>query len=455
MIYYIINKIHERSVIIIGGIAAGTSAGAKLKRISPDTEVVIYEKSDIVSFGACGLPYFVANYFEESNKMIARTPEAFEKSGVKVKTKHEVVDVNFDDKFIVVRDLSNGKNFKEYYDKLMIATGASSIIPPIKNVNISNVCTLKSMEDGLKLKELMKDENNKKVVIVGAGFIGLEAVEAAKQYGKEVSVIQLEDRILKDVFDKELTDVLEEELRSHGIKLYLNETVIEMIGERKVSKVKTTEREIDADIVIIATGVRPNTEIFKNKGLKMLKNGAIIVDNKGATSIKDVYAAGDCATIPSLIDGEPLYLPLATGANKLGRIVGENMGNMDFEFPGSLASSCIKVMNMEAGRTGLTELQAEKQGINYKVKFINDMNQTSYYPGQNKIYLKLIYDGYTKKILGGQIAGYKDAVQRVNVIAACIFAGLTTSELGMLDLCYAPPFARTWDALNVLGNVSK
>lgn len=442
-------------VIIIGGIAAGTSAGAKLKRISPDTEVVIYEKSDIVSFGACGLPYFVANYFEEPNQMIARTPEAFEKSGVKVKTKHEIIDVNFHDKFVIVKDLSNGKDFKEHYDKLMIATGASSIIPPIKNVNTSNVCTLKSMEDGVKLKGLMKDPSNKKVVIVGAGFIGLEAVEAAKEHGKEVSVVQLEDRILKDVFDKEITDLLEEELRNKGVELYLNETVNEIIGSEKVTKVKTNKREIDADIVVIATGVRPNTEVFKDKGLDMLRNGAIIVDNKGATSIEDVYAAGDCATIPSLIDGEPLYVPLATGANKLGRIVGENIGNMNSKYPGSLASSCIKVMDMEAGRTGLTEAQAEKRGINYKVKFINDMNQTSYYPGQNKIYLKLIYHSSTKRILGGQIAGYKDAVQRVNVIAACIFAGLTTDQLGMLDLCYAPPFARTWDALNVLGNVSK
>ena len=249
-------------VIIIGGIAAGTSAGAKLKRISPDTEVVIYEKSDIVSFGACGLPYFVANYFEEPNKMIARTPEAFEKSGVKVKTKHEIIDVNFHDKFVIVKDLSNGKDFKEHYDKLMIATGASSIIPPIKNVNISNVCTLKSMEDGIRLKELMKDPRNKKVVIVGAGFIGLEAVESAKEHGKEVAVVQLEDRILKDVFDKEITDLLEEELRNNGIDLYLNETVNEIVGEEKVTKIRTNEREIDADIVVIATGVRPNTEVF-------------------------------------------------------------------------------------------------------------------------------------------------------------------------------------------------
>ena len=187
----------------------------------------------------------------------------------------------------------------------------------------------------------------------------------------------------------------------------------------------------------------------------MLKNGAIIVDEYGRTSIEDVYAAGDCATIKQIVTNEDAYVPLATGANKLGRIVGENIGGNDIAFQGSLSSSCIKVLDMEAGRTGITESKAEALGLNYKTTFISDMNQTSYYPGQNKIYIKLIYDADTKVILGGQVAGYKDAVQRVNVIAACIYGKLTTRELGMLDLCYAPPFARTWDALNVAGNVAK
>lgn len=338
----------------------------------------------------------------------------------------------------------------------MIATGASSIIPPIKNLELENVYTLKSMEDGKMLKHLISDEKNKKIAIIGAGFIGLEAVEAAKHNNKEVSVFQLEDRILKDVFDKEITDLLEEELRSKGVDLYLNETVKELVGEdNRVKKVISSNREIEADIVIVATGVRPNTGFIKSDKLKMLKNGAIIVDEYGRTSIEDVYAAGDCATIKQIVTNEDAYVPLATGANKLGRIVGENIGGNDIAFQGSLSSSCIKVLDMEAGRTGITESKAEALGLNYKTTFISDMNQTSYYPGQNKIYIKLIYDADTKVILGGQVAGYKDAVQRVNVIAACIYGKLTTRELGMLDLCYAPPFARTWDALNVAGNVAK
>lgn len=442
-------------VIIIGGIAAGTSAAAKFRRLHKDAEIVIYEKNNIVSFGACGLPYFVGDFFEDSKNMIARTPEAFVNSGIDVKTLHEVKRVDFENKKVIVQDLKGNEKFEDYYDKLMIATGASSIIPPIKNLDIENVHTLKSMEDGIRLKELFRDENNKNIAIIGAGFIGLEAVEAAKKYGKKVSVFQLGDRILQDVFDKEITDLLEEELRSHNVDLYLQESVTEIIGDKKVKKVKTSNREVEADVVIIATGVRPNTEFLKNSNLEMLPNGAIIVDNYGKTSIEDVYSAGDCATITQIITGEKAYVPLATGANKLGRIVGENLAGADIEFQGSLSSSCIKVMNMEAGRTGITESKAKALNLNYKTVFINDMNATNYYPGQSKIYIKLIYDSESKVILGGQVAGYKDAVQRVNVIAACIYGKLTTKELGMLDLCYAPPFARTWDALNVAGNVCK
>lgn len=442
-------------VIIIGGIAAGMSAAAKFKRLSPNDDVVVYEKGDIVSFGACGLPYYVGGFFDDSNEMIARTPEAFREAGVEIHTKHEVTNVDFSNKKVTVKNLNTNEVLEESYDKLMIASGARAIIPPIKNIDLENVVTLKSMDDGNKLRELMSKEENKKIAIIGAGFIGLEAAEAAKHRGKEVTVIQLQDRVLQEVFDKDITDLLEEELRENGVNLLLSETVTELIGEGKVSKVKTNKREIEADIVILATGVKPNTDFLNCDEIEMIKNGAIVVDKYGRTSVEDVYAAGDCATINSLITDREIYVPLATGANKLGRIVGENLAGQNNSFQGSMASSCIKVMDMEAARTGLSEKEVLNLGFNYKTKFITDMNQTSYYPGRERIYVKLIYDAHTRVILGGQVAGYKDAVQRCNVLAACIYAKMTTEQLGMLDLCYAPPFSRTWDVLNVAGNVSK
>ena len=441
-------------VIIIGAVAAGMSAAAKLKRIKPDYDIVVYEKTDIVSFGACGLPYFVGGFFDDSNMMIARSKDKFIESGIDLKTNHEVLSVNTNNKTIKINNLENNNIFEDSYDKLMIATGARSIMPNI-NKSYSNLTTLKDMNDGLKLKELINKDENKNIVIVGSGFIGIETVEAAKKLNKNIHLIGRSNRILSKVFDKEITDLLEDELRKHNIHLHLEESITEYIGENRIEKIITNKGEICADLVVMAIGVKPNTEFLKDTNINMLPNGAIIVDEHGRTSIEDIYAAGDCATIKNLITDEDIYVPLATGANKLGRVVGENLGGINSTFPGSLASSCIKVLDMEAAATGLTEEKAKALNINYKTTFISNFNQTHYYPGREKIYVKLIYNADTKVLLGGQIAGYKDAVQRANVLATAISAKMTTEQLGLLDLCYAPPFATTWDVLNIAGNVSK
>lgn len=441
-------------VIIIGAVAAGMSAAAKLKRIKPDYEVIVYEKTNIVSFGACGLPYYVGGFFQDSNMMIAREKSKFIESGIDLRTFKEVIDVNADSKTLTIKDSLTEEIFTDKYDKLMIATGASSIMPSLDK-SYENLTTLKDMNDGLKLRELMNKEENNNIVILGAGFIGIETIEAAKKLNKNIHLVGRSNRVLNKVFDKEITDLLEEELKKNNIHLHLGETVKEYVGNNKITKVITNKSEIDTDLVVIAIGVKPNTSFLKNTNIDMLPNGAIIVDEGGRTSIKDVYSAGDCATIKNLVTNEDMYVPLATGANKLGRIVGENLGGMNSSFPGSLASSCIKVLDMEAAVTGLTEGKAKSLNIDYKTKCITNYNQTHYYPGREKLLVKLVYHAKTKVILGGQIAGYKDAVQRANVIATAITAGMTTDQLGMLDLCYAPPFATTWDVLNVAGNVSK
>lgn len=441
-------------VVIIGAVAAGMSAAAKLKRIKPDYEVVVYEKTDIVSFGACGLPYYVGDFFHDPNMMIAREKSKFIESGIDLKTFKEVIDVDTLEKTLTIKDALSGEIFIDNYDKLMIATGASSIMPSLDK-SYNNLTTLKDMNDGIKLKELISKEENKNIVIIGAGFIGIETIEAAKKLNKNIHLIGRSNRILSKVFDKEITDLLEEELRKNNIHLHLNETIQKYIGEENITKVITNKSEIDCDIVVMAIGVKPNTSFLENTNIKMLSNGAIIVDECGRTSVEDIYAAGDCATIKNLVTNEDMYVPLATGANKLGRIVGENLGGINSYYPGSLASSCIKVLDMEAAVTGLTEERAKALNLDFKTKCITNYNQTHYYPGREKLLIKLIYDAKTKVILGGQIAGYKDAVQRANVLATAITAKMTTEQLGMLDLCYAPPFATTWDALNVAGNVSK
>lgn len=442
-------------IVIIGGVAAGMSAAAKVKRISKDYDVVVYEKTDVVSWGACGLPYYVGDFFSDSENMIARTADKFRASGIEVNINHEVLSVDVNNKTLKIKDLKTNKEIEDSYDKLMIATGASSIIPPIENYNLQNIFTLKELDDGIKLKEEVKKDDVKDIVIIGAGFIGIEIIEAMKNIGKNVRVIQRGDRILAASFDKEITDIMETEIINHGVNLHLNENVKSFEGKDKVKGVVTDKGVYKADLVVISTGVRPNTEFLKETGINMLKNGAIVIDEYGRTNVDDIYAAGDCASVYHIVRNENVYIPLATTANKIGRIVGENLAGLENKFEGTLGSAAVKVMDLEAGRTGISENEAIKMGLNYKTVSIKDKNQTSYYPGQSDINVKLIYDSDTKVILGGQIIGAKGAVLRIDVLAAVIFGKMTTDQLGFLDLCYAPPFARTWDVLNVAGNVAE
>lgn len=445
-------------IIIVGGVAAGMSAAAKASRLNKEAEIVIYEKTEIVSWGACGLPYYVGNFYEDPNNMIARPVHKFIEAGMNIKIKHEVIGVDTEKKEITVKNLETGEIFKDSYDKLMISTGAHAIMPPIKNLETKGVYTLKDYTDGIVLKEEMMKEENQEIIIVGAGYIGIEVVEAAKHLGKRnVRLIQLGERVLMESFDKEITDVMEEEIRSHqGVELHLEESVLEIIEENgKVSGVKTNKGEYKADLVVIATGVRPNTVFLKETGIEMLKNGALVIDEHGKTSIDSIYSAGDCATVYHLVRKENVFIPLATTANKIGRVVGENLAGAETVFKGTLGSAAVKVMDLEAGRTGITEREAANMGINYKVVFVKDKNQTNYYPGQEDIYIKLIYNGDTRVLLGAQIAGKKGAVLRVDALAAAIYSELTVDEIGMMDFCYAPPFARTWDVMNVAGNVAK
>ena len=442
-------------IVIIGGIAAGMSAAAKARRVSKDAEIIVYEMGDIISFGACGLPYYVGDFFEDPNSMIARSVEKMRENGIDVQVNHQVLSLSANDKTIKVKNLKNDKIFQQSYDKLMIATGANVITPPFKNNTLDHIFTLTKMEDGLKMKELALSKEIKDVTIIGAGFIGIEVVEAMKNLGKHVRLIQRSSRVFNRLYDERITDLMQEELEVHGVELVFNEAVQGFEGDKQVEKVITNKNSYKTDLVVIATGFKPNTAFLEGTGIKTLDNGAIIVNHKGETSIKDIYAAGDCATVPHMITNENVYIPLATGANKLGRVVGVNMAGGEAEYPGSLASSCIKVMSYEAANTGLSENAAKTAGIDYNTVFIKDKNQTHYYPNQQDIYIKLVYEKKSKIIIGGEVLGKNGAALRIDVIAMAIRAKMSTEELGMMDFCYAPPISKTWDPLNVVGNAAK
>ena len=443
------------NIVIVGAEAAGMSAAAKARRTDREANIVVLEQSDIVSFGACGLPYFVGGYFDDASYMAERSADQFVQSGIDLRIRHRVESVNAESKTLQVQNLETGEFYTESYDRLMIATGASAIRPPIKNLELDNVFFLKTMADGFGLKEATLNDTVQDVVVVGAGYIGLEVVEAMKERGKNVRLIELSDRVVKDSFDPEISDVIAEEIRQQGVELHLQESVIALQGDKTVTGLMTDKGEYKADLVVVCTGVLPNTQFLKETGVEMLSNGALVIDDQARTSLKEVYAAGDCATVYHRVKQEQVFIPLATTANKLGRMLGENLTGAKKTFPGTLGSAAVKVLDIEAGRTGISEADAKAAGMDYKTVVINDKSHTNYYPNQSDIRVKLIYERNSKKILGGQLVGKRGAVLRVDTLAAAIHSGMTTEELGMLDLCYAPPFARTWDALNVAGNVAK
>ena len=441
-------------LVIIGGTAAGTSVAAKARRNDPTLDIVLYEKSDTVSFGACGLPYFIGGYFADTQRMVARTVAQFQASGIAAHTHHEVLAVDSAQKTLRVKDHTRGLTFSTAYDRLVIASGSTPLLPPFQHRELENIFTLKTLQDGQQLKRLADDPAIRQVIIVGAGFIGLELADTLHGKDKAITVIQLDPHVLPEAFDPEISTHLEQEMRNKGIRLLLAESVRGFEGQHRVEQVITDKGRYPADLVVICTGVRPNTGFLADSGIA-LHNGAVMTDPYGETNIPGIFAAGDCALVHDRVKNAPAYVPLATVANKLGRIVGQNVSGERVAFPGTLASAAIKVLDIEAARTGLSEKEAAKQGIKYKTVVVKDKNPTDYLDAQFDIHTKIIYEADSKIILGAQMAGRSGAVMRIGIFSVAIHARLTTTELGFLDLAYAPPFARTWDAVNTAANAAR
>lgn len=441
-------------VIIIGGVAAGMSAASKIARVDKSAEVVVYEKGGFLSYGACGLPYYVGGFNDDYRRMIARTQEEFTKSGIKTNLYHEVVKVDIEKKQVFIKDIKNGNMFIDNYDKLMISTGAASIVPPFPGIEKMGVHVLKTLEDGIFLKEYAAVPEIRNVTVVGGGYIGVECVEAFLNLGKKVRLIEAADRLLMP-FDEEFAKLAAQELESHGVQLHFGEKVKGFLGGAKVTQVETDKGTYDTDLVIVAIGVRPSTAFLKDTGIRMAKNGAIIVDRELKTSIDDVYAAGDCVLVYNKVTEEDSFLALGTVANKCGRIAGGNIAGDHQKFVGALGSAAIKVCNLEMGRTGMGEADAKRLHKKFKTVVVESNDHPAYYPNPTPLIIKLIYEEGTKKLLGAQACGQKGAVMRIDVFAVAIHAGMTTDELGMTDLVYAPPFAGVWDAIHIACNIAK
>ncbi|WP_223700574.1 CoA-disulfide reductase [Sutcliffiella deserti] len=442
-------------VVIIGGVAGGMSAAAKLRRLREDIKITVYEKDEHISYGACGLPYYISGVTENYKDLLARSVEDFQKHKIEVKIQHEVKKVNKSTKEIEVLDIKAGITNVVKYSTLLIATGSKPIKPPFVPKNASNVFTLKTIKDGIAMRKFFQEPSIKKVVIIGGGYIGMELVETMVELAKEITVIELQPHILPN-YDQDMVTLIEESLKDR-VNLYTSEEVKELkISGDKVTEVVTDKGNYRADAVIVNIGNKPNTEFVENIGLDMLENGAIVVNSQQQTNISSIYAAGDCATSNHLLLKKPVNIALGTTANKHGRVAAENIAGNKAIFPGILGTNVVKILEWTAAMTGLTEKEAEKENIMVQTVKVEANSHASYYPAAKPLNIKLVYQPETKVLLGAQIIGEDETVaKRIDILATAITCNLTTDNIAMLDLSYAPPYATVWDAVQVAANVAK
>lgn len=443
-------------IVIIGGVAAGMSAASKIKRTDPQAEVIVYEAGKHLSYGACGLPYYVSGVNNDSSKLIARTEAEFNQLGIKTCLQHKVLKVIPKNKQIFIHDNRNNHLFVENYDKLFIATGAVASVPAIEGREAEGVFQLKTLSDGQLLKEKVEQTDCQNVVIVGGGYIGIEVAESLKEIGKKVTVVEFSQDILAP-FDEEISQVARQELTDLGVSLKLNEKVRQIVKDSNhhAKEVVTDKSSYSCDLVVLATGIKPATNFLKDSGIQLSSNGAIVVDREMRTNIADIYAAGDCAQVYHLGKEENDFIPLGTTANKCGRIAGDNLLGAHHKFVGTLGSAAIKIGKLELGRTGLSESEAQALSYDYKTVTVTTQDHPVYYPDPTDIKLKLIYDKRTLRLLGAQGVGEKGVVLRIDMFAIAIHNKMSTAELGMVDLAYAPPFAGVWDAVHIASNAAK
>ncbi len=434
-------------VAIIGGGAAGMSAASRVKALKPEWEVSVFEATSFVSHAPCGIPYAIEFDFG-SEELMYYKPEVFVKErGIDLHLNAKVVEVEYGK----LRVEENGKEKTYEWDKLLIATGASPKVPKIEGVELENVFTVDLPPDADRIRRAAKNAEN--VVIIGAGFIGLEMAEAFSSLNKKVTVVEFLDRPLAN-FDAEISSIVKEEM-GKKVELRLSEKVEAIEGKDKVEKVVTDKGEYRADIVVLATGVKPNVELAKQLGVEIGETGAIKTNAKMETNVENVYAAGDCAETTHVVTKKPVWIPLAPPGNKMGYVAGVNMAGGNLEFPGVLGTQITKFYDLQIGKTGLTEEEAKKEGFEVKSAFIQANTKVHYYPGAKRTYIKAVKDAETNRLLGAQVAGYEMVTMRVNVFATAIQANFTTKDLFFADLAYAPPFTPIWDPVIVAARVLK
>ncbi|MBN1778390.1 MAG: FAD-dependent oxidoreductase [Clostridiales bacterium] len=436
-------------IVIIGAVAAGTSAAAKARRNSEDAEIVIYERDTDISYSGCGMPYFLGGHLDGVGDLTPRDPAFFKsKYNVDVFIRHELLSVSPEHKQVTVKNLETGETFTESYDKLILATGASAAVPPVKGVDKAHVFTLRNVNDTRRIKAFMDAKHPKTAALIGSGFIGLEMCENLKELGMELTLLEKLPQVTP-ALDADMAVHVEEYVKQNGVTVYTDVNVREITD----SGVTLADgREIQADMVIISTGVRPNTALAKAAGIELGVAGAFRVNTRMQTNLPDIYACGDCIEHFDLVTGKPFYRPLGSTANKTGRIAGDNVTGGNLEFRGVLGTGIFRVFDLAVAQTGLNEHEAREQGFDVVVCHNTKPDRPKYMGGREMI-IKCVADRQSGRLLGVQIVGFGGVDKRIDVFVTAITAKMKAEDLFHLDLAYAPPFSTTKDPVMYTGMI--
>ncbi|WP_158859159.1 CoA-disulfide reductase [Lunatibacter salilacus] len=441
----------NKKLVVIGGDAAGMSAASKVRRENPDWEIVVFERSPHTSYAACGIPYYIADQVKNSDSLIARTPETFiKKYNIQAKVNHEVLQIDPKKSSILVRNLLNGVEFWEIYDELLIATGAAPIRPDLPKINSAGVFSISTLQSGIEARTYMDENRPNKAIIVGGGYVGIEMAEALLDRHMEVTLIDRSSQLMQTL-DPEMAKILEDYMREKGVIVRVGESLVNIYADEKgnVMKVGTDKKNLDAEVVILGIGITPRSNLAKEAGIELGEAGAILVNRLMQTSIKHIWAAGDCATSYHILKEAETFRALGTIANKQGLFAGSNISGKEMEFPGVLGTAISKFQDLEIARTGLSESEAKEMNLDYVATTIKSSNFASYYPGSAPIHVKLLARKDNKRLIGCQIVGFEGSAKRIDTIAAAIMGKLTPFDLAFSDLSYAPPFSGVWDAVQI------
>lgn len=437
--------------VIIGGVAGGATAAARLRRLDEKAEIIVLERGEYVSFANCGLPYYIGGVITDRGDLTLQTPQSFKaRFHIDVRVLNEAVKIDPATKTVTVKDLRTGETYEETYDNLILSMGADPIRPNIEGADGSNVFTLRNIPDTLKIKNYIDTAKPRSAVVIGGGYIGVEMAENLVEAGLKVAIVELADHLIAPL-DFDMAADVHRYIKSKGVTLYLNNGVKAINGNTVILQ----NGEITADMIIMSVGVRPETAIAKDCGIELNPRGSIVVNKKMQTNIPDIYAVGDAVEVEDFITKKPAFIPLAGPANKQGRIAADNIAGFESVYTGTQGSAVLKLFDMTVATTGLNEKTARLAGIDYDKTYTYSASHATYYPGAAQMSIKALWDKKTLKIIGAQIVGFDGVDKRMDVLATAIRFGAKITDLTTLELCYAPPFGSAKDPVNMLGFVAE